>query len=55
MENSCAFNKDHKYILRLEYEITRQELEEYHTLYHGNRMEIERKYKYIQAPKASPG
>ena len=48
MENSCAFNKDHKYILWLDYKITRHESEEYHTLYHGNRMEIERKYKYIQ-------
>ena len=49
MENSCIFSKDHKCILRLEYEITRQELEECHTLYHGNWIEIEHKYKYIQA------
>ena len=48
MENSCIFSKDHKCILRLEYEITRQELEECHTLCHGNWIEIERKYKYIQ-------
>ena len=48
MENSCIFSKDHKCILRLEYEITRQELEECHTLCHGNWIEIEHKYKYIQ-------
>ena len=47
MENYCAFSKDHKCILWLDYEITRQALEECHTLYHGNRIEIEHKYKYI--------
>ena len=31
MENYCAFSKDHKCILWLDYEITRQELEECHT------------------------
>ena len=49
MENYCAFSKDNKCILWLDYEITRQELEECHTLYHGNWIEIEHKYKYIQA------
>ena len=48
MENYCAFSKDHKCILWLDYDITRQELEECHTLCHGNWIEIERKYKYIQ-------
>ena len=42
------FSKDHKCILWLDYEITRQELEECHTLCHGNWIEIEHKYKYIQ-------
>ena len=51
MENYCAFSKDHKCILWLDYEITRQELEECHTLCHGNWIEIERKYKYIQELK----
>ena len=46
MENYCAFSKDHKCILWLDYEITRQELEECHTLCHGNWIEIEHKYKY---------
>ena len=49
MENHCAFSNDHKCILWLDYEITRQELEECHTLCHGNWIESERKYKYIQA------
>lgn len=49
MENYCAFSKDHKCILWLDYEITKQELEECHTLCHGNWIEIEHKYKYIQA------
>lgn len=48
MENYCAFSKDHKCILWLDYDITRQELEECHALCHGNWIEIERKYKYIQ-------
>ena len=48
MNNYCAFSKDHKCILWLDYEITRQELEECHTLCHGNWIEIEHKYKYIQ-------
>ena len=48
MENYCAFSRDHKCILWLDYEITRQELEECHTLCHGNWIEIEHKYKYIQ-------
>ena len=51
MENYCAFSKDHECILWLDYEITRQELEECHTLCHGNWIEIEHKYKYIQELK----
>ena len=47
MENYCAFSRDHKCILWLDYEITRQELEECHTLCHGNWIEIEHKYKNI--------
>lgn len=48
MEDYCAFSNDHKCILWTDYEITRFELEESHTLCHGNWIEIERKYKYIQ-------
>ena len=51
MENYCAFSKNHKCILWTDYEITRQELSECHTLCHGNWIEIERKYKYIQELK----
>lgn len=46
-ENYCAFSKNHKCILWTDYEITREELSECHTLCHGNWIEIERKYKYI--------
>ena len=51
MENHCALSNDQKCILWLDYEIARQELEECHTLCHGNWIEIERKYKYIQELK----
>ena len=47
MENYRAFSKNHKCILWTDYEITREELSECHTLSHGNWIEIERKYKYI--------
>ena len=36
MENYCAFSKDHKCILWLDYELTGQELEECHALCHVN-------------------
>ena len=48
MENYCAFSKDHKCILWSDYEVTRYELEECHTLCHGNWVEIQHKYDYIQ-------
>ena len=51
MENYCAFSKNHKCILWTDYEITREEFSECHTLCHGNWIEIERKYKYIQELK----
>ena len=52
MDNYCAFSKDHKCILFTDYEVTRIELEECHTLCHGNWIEIEHKYKYIQILKS---
>ena len=52
MDNYCAFSKDHKCILFTDYEVTRIELEECHTLCHGNWVEIERKYQYIQILKS---
>lgn len=48
MENYCAFSHNHKCPLWTDYELTRYELEEVNTLCHGNWIEIERKYKYIQ-------
>lgn len=48
MENYCAFCKDHTCINWMDYMITRQELEEANSLCHGNWIEIERQYQYIQ-------
>ena len=48
MTNYCAFSKNHKCIKWIDYEITRQELEEADELCHGNRIEIQRKTEYIQ-------
>lgn len=49
MENYCAFSNNHLCPLWMDYKLTRYELEEANTLCHGNWIEIERKYKYIQA------
>lgn len=48
MNNYCAFSKDHTCLKWMDYEITRQELEEADELCHGNWIEIQRKYEYIQ-------
>lgn len=48
MENYCAFSQNHQCPLWTDYELTRYELEEANNLCHGNWIEIERKYKYIQ-------
>ena len=48
MKNYCAFNKTHSCPLWTDYELTRYELEEANSLCHGNWIEIERQYKYIQ-------
>lgn len=42
MENYCAFSKNHKCIKWIDYELTRQELEEADTLCHGNWIEIQK-------------
>ena len=42
MENYCAFSKNHKCIKWIDYELTRQELEEADSLCHGNWIEIQR-------------
>lgn len=48
MENYCAFSKNHKCIKWDDYELTRYELEEADTLCHGNWIEIQHQYEYIQ-------
>lgn len=48
MNNYCAFSKDHTCLKWMDYEITRQELEEADELCHGNWIEIQRKYEYIK-------
>lgn len=41
MGDYCAFSKDHSCIKWMDYELTRQELEEADELCHGNWIEIE--------------
>ena len=48
MNNYCAFSKDHHCIKWQDYVSARLELEECDELCHGNWIEIERQYKYIQ-------
>ena len=48
MKNHCAFSKNHSCPLWTDYELTCYELEEANSLCHGNWIEIERQYKYIQ-------
>jgi len=45
--NYCAFSKDHKYPKWIDYQVTRQELEEADELCHGNWIEIQHHYEYI--------
>ena len=47
MEDYCAFSKDHKFLKWEDYELTRNELEEADHLCHGNWIEIQRLYAYI--------
>lgn len=47
MEDYCAFSKDHKCIKWVDYKITRVALEEADTLCHGNWIEIQNLYQYI--------
>ena len=52
MENYCAFSKNHKCIKWIDYELTRQELEEADALCHGNWIEIQRLYARIDVLEA---
>lgn len=52
MENYCAFSKNHKCLKWMDYQLTRYELEEADSLCHGNWIEIQRLYTYIDALEA---
>ena len=52
MENYCAFSKNHTCIKWIDYQVTRQELEEADSLCHGNYIEIQRKSDYIDRLKS---
>lgn len=52
MEDYCAFSKDHKCLKWEDYELIRHELEEADRLCHGNWIEIQRLYEYIDKLKA---
>lgn len=47
MENYCAFSKNHKCLKWMDYELTRQELEEADALCHANWIEIQQLHKKI--------
>ena len=51
MDNYCAFSEDHKCLKWEDYELTRHELEEADNLCHGNWIEIQRLYEYIDELK----
>lgn len=48
MEDRCAFSKNHKCLIWLDYELTRFELDEANDTCHGNWIEIQRKTDYIE-------
>ena len=52
MHNYCAFSKDHTCIKWLDYEITREQLEEADELCHGNWIEIQKMRSYIDQLQA---
>lgn len=52
MDDYCAFSKDHKCLKWKEYLLTRHELEEADNLCHGNWIEIQSLYDYIDRLKA---
>ena len=47
MEDYCAFSRDHKCPKWEDYMLTRHELEQADRLCHGNWIEIQRLYEYI--------
>lgn len=53
MRDYCAFSKDHSCIKWLDYEITREQLEEADELCHGNWIEIQHMREYIDLLQAT--
>lgn len=51
MENYCAFSQKHQCLKWEDYELPRHELEEADRLCHGNWIEIQRLYVYIDKLK----
>ena len=47
MNDYCAFSKNHKCLKWIDYELTKQELEEAAELYHCNQIEIQELKDYI--------
>ena len=47
LPNYCAFSKNHKCIKWEDYELTKTQLEEADELCHGNWIEIQKLYDYI--------
>ena len=47
MSNYCAFSKDHTCVNWIDYQVTREELDEINDLCHGNWIEIQHLYRYI--------
>ena len=52
MNDYCAFSHNHKCLKWDDYELTRHELEEADNLCHGNWIETQRLYDYIDKLKA---
>ena len=48
MSNYCAFSKDHTCVNWIDYQVTREELDEINDLCHGNWIEIQHLYDYIE-------
>lgn len=51
LENYCAFSQNHKCIKYDEYDFIREELREVDELCHGNWIEIQKLYNYIDELK----
>ena len=53
MSNYCAFSKDHNCVNWIDYQVTREELDELNDLCHGNWIEIQHLYDYIDLLQAT--